>query len=231
MGEWIKYVAGDKEARGYLALPEQGHGPGVLLCHAWWGLNSFFQGLADRLSQEGFVVMAPDLYDGRTAATIEEAEGLAYTLDYREAIKSETAAADYLLAHPGLEGDRLGAVGFSMGAAYVTWLATLRPQVSAVVVFYGGVEQEADYAVRTRAAFLGHFAEEDPYESSDEMRRMEAMLRVARREVAFHVYPSTGHWFFENDRPDAYNPEAAELAWQRSMDFLHGKLDQPPSPQ
>jgi carboxymethylenebutenolidase len=229
LGEWIKYIAGEKEARGYLALPKQERGPGVLLCHAWWGLNSFFQGLADRLSEEGFVVLAPDLYDGKTASTIEEAEALIYTLDYREAIKYETAAADYLLSHPANEGDLLGAVGFSMGAAYATWLATLRPQVSAVVVFYGGVEQEADYPLRTRAAFLGHFAEDDPYESSEEMYRLEAMLRVARRDVAFHVYPGTGHWFFENDRPDAYDPEAAELAWRRSIDFLRGNLSQQPS--
>jgi carboxymethylenebutenolidase len=228
LGEWIKYIAGEREGRGYLALPPQGRGPGVLLCHAWWGLNSFFQGLAERLAGEGFVVLAPDLYDGKTASTIEEAEALIYTLDYREAIKYETAAAGYLLEHAAVEGDRLGAIGFSMGAAYVTWLAALRQQVSAVVLFYGGVEQEADYPLRTRAAFLGHFAEDDPYESSEEMHRLEAMLRVARRDVAFHVYPGTGHWFFEDDRPDAYNPEAAQMAWQRSLDFLHGKLDQQP---
>ncbi len=225
MGEWIKYPVGEKEARAYLAVPGQGRGPGVLLCHAWWGLNGFFEGLADRFAREGFVVLAPDLYDGRTAATIEEAEALIYTLDYKEAINYETAAADYLLAHPAVEGEQLGAVGFSMGAAYVTWLATLRPQVSAVVVFYGGVEQEADYPARTKAAFLGHFAEVDPYESTEEIQRMEERLRAARRDVAFHVYPGTGHWFFEEDRPDAYDEEAAELAWQRTIEFLRGKLD------
>lgn len=226
MGEWIKYAVGEKEVGGYLAVPGRERGPGVMLCHAWWGLNGFFQQLADRLAQEGFVVLAPDLYEGRTAATIEEAEGLIYTLDYKEAIKHETAAADYLLSHPAVEGDRLGAMGFSMGAAYATWLATLNPNVSAVVVFYGGVEQEADYAIRTRAAFLGHFAEDDPYESSEEMRRLEAMLRAARRDVAFHIYPGTGHWFFESDRPDAYNAQAADLAWERTLDFLRVKLVQ-----
>lgn len=224
MGEWIKYAVGEKEARAYLSLPGQGSGPGVLLCHAWWGLNGYFEGLADRLAGEGFTVLAPDLYDGRTAATIEEAEALVYTLDYKEAINYETAAADYLLAHPAAEGEQLGAMGFSLGAAYVTWLATLRPQVSAVVVFYGGVEQEADYATRTKAAFLGHFAEDDPYESAEEMRRMEEMLRAARRDVAFHVYPGKGNWFFENDRPDYYNAEASELAWRSTLDFLHRKL-------
>lgn len=225
MGEWIKYAVGDKEARGYLAVPSEGKGPGVLLCHAWWGLNNFFEGLADRLAKEGFMVLAPDLYDGRTADTIEDAERLVYTLDYKEAIKYETAAADYLLSHAAVEGDKLGAVGFSLGAAYVTWLATLRPQVSAVVVFYGGVEQEEGYPARTQAAFLGHFAEDDPYESSEEMGRMEEMLLAASRDATFYVYPGTGHWFFEDDRPDAFNAKAAERAWRRTLDFLHSRLE------
>ncbi|HEY0069763.1 MAG TPA: dienelactone hydrolase family protein [Chloroflexia bacterium] len=230
MGEWVKYIVGDKEARGYLALPPQGRGPGVLLCHAWWGLNDFFQGLAVRLAHEGFVVLAPDVYDGETAATIEEAERLTNALDHREAIKYETAAADYLLSHPAVEGEQIGAVGFSMGAAYATWLATLRPQLSAVVLFYGGFYggdvPEADYPTHTQAAFLGHLAEVDPYESSEEILRMAERLREAGRDVAFYIYPGTGHWFFEADRPDAYDAGAAELAWQRTLDFLRGTLGQ-----
>ncbi|HEX5941086.1 MAG TPA: alpha/beta fold hydrolase, partial [Anaerolineales bacterium] len=110
-----------------LALPKAGKGAGVLILHAWWGLNDFFTNLADRLAAEGFTVLAPDLYGGRTAATIQEAEELSGTLDHREAIKDVTGAAEYLLAHPSVEGSALGAVGFSMGAAYATWLATLKP--------------------------------------------------------------------------------------------------------
>ncbi|MEA2572705.1 MAG: carboxymethylenebutenolidase [Chloroflexia bacterium] len=233
MGEWIEYAVGDKEARGYMAVPEQGRGPGVLLCHAWWGLNGFFQDIADRLAEEGFVVLAPDLYDGKTADTIEEAERLGAELDsrYQDAINYVTAAADYLLSHPTVIGQQLGGVAFSLGAAYLTWLATLRPQLGAIVIFYSdiypGSVQPEDYPNHTQAVFLGHFAEEDPYVSHEDTRRWEGLLSSVGREVAFYVYPGTGHWFFENDRPDAYNPEAAELAWQRTVGFLHGKLDQP----
>src|SRR5439155_16157484 len=166
MGELIEYPIGDKQATGYLAIPKQGRGPGVLLMHAWWGLNDFFKSVAERLASEGFVVLAPDLYDGSTATTIEEAEHLSGALEsglgYHEAIKYETAAAEYLLKHPAVRGNKLAAIGFSMGATYALWISTLKPEVGAIVLFYGGTDYEwlgDDFAQTTQATFLGHFAE------------------------------------------------------------------------
>jgi len=224
MGETVEITADKGTIAGYLSLPQSGHGAGVLLLHAWWGLNDFFKSLADRLALEGFVVLAPDLYGGSTASTIEEAEHLYATLDYRQAIKHVEAGMDHLLSHPSTKGSQVGVMGFSMGAAYATWLSALRPEVVAVVLFYGGAEQGEEFAGRTQAAFLGHFAEDDPYESTEVMRQFEEQLRAAGREAAFHVYPGTGHWFFEDDRPDAYDAGAAELAWQRTLEFLRANL-------
>jgi carboxymethylenebutenolidase len=225
MGKMIEYSAGDKRGSAYLALPGQGNGPGVLLLHAWWGLNDFFKELADRLAAEGFVVLAPDLYDGKIASTIEDAERLGSALDAnaKEAIGSVTAAADYLLGHPGSRGSRIGAIGFSLGSAYAIWLSTLKPELAAVVLFYG-VWPEESFARETGAAFLGHFAEHDPYESHENVRLFEAQLRSAGKQATFFDYPGTGHWFFEEDRPDAYDADAAAIAWQATLDFLHDKL-------
>lgn len=227
MGEMVEFSAGDKRGSAYLALPGQGSGPGVLLLHAWWGLNDFFKELADRLAAEGFVVLAPDLYDGKTASTIEDAERLGSALDAnaREAIGSVTAAAGYLLGHPASRGSRIGAVGFSLGASYATWLSTLKPEVAAVVLFYGGVWQDEGFAKETGAAFLGHFAEHDPYESHEDMRQFEVQLRSAGKQATFFVYPGTGHWFFEEDRPGAFDADAAGIAWQATVDFLYDKLE------
>jgi carboxymethylenebutenolidase len=111
-----------------------------------------------------------------------------------------------------------------MGAAYATWLSTLRPEVKAVVVFYGGSEQGDDFASETGAALLGHFAEGDEWEPDEGVHKLQSQLKEAGKEVTFHIYPGVGHWFMENNRPDAYNAEAAVLAWERTISFLHTKL-------
>jgi carboxymethylenebutenolidase len=202
-----------------------------LLFHAWWGLNDFFTALADRLAAEGFAVLAPDLYDGRTASRIEDAQPLVEELDAKSdiAIKREEAALDQLLAHPSVRGDKVGVIGFSMGTGYATWLSTLRPEVAAVVLFYGGSDwQPPDFLKLTRASFLGHFAPGDEWEGPDEgVRELEAALRDSGKEANLHFYPDTGHWFFEDNRPDAYNPDASRLAWDRTLAFLKTHLAAP----
>ena len=86
------------------------------------------------------------------------------------------------------------------------------------------------FTENTKAAFLGHFAEQDEYESPELMRDLESRLQAAGKEATFHVHPGTGHWFFEDDRPDAYDAEAAGLAWQRTIAFLKDHLSNTAAP-
>ena len=109
-----------------------------------------------------------------------------------------------------------------MGAALALWLSTKRPEdVGAVVVFYG--TYLLDFS-KAKASFLGNFAPEDEWEPTATVKALEQKIRGARREVTFHFYPGTRHWFFEEDRPDAYDREAAGLAWSRTLEFLNSKL-------
>jgi carboxymethylenebutenolidase len=217
----ITFAAGDRTGAGYLALPEQQSGPGVLVLHAWWGLNSFFQDLCDRLAQAGFVAFAPDLYQSRVVATIDEAEALLKQRDNQAMDAIANGGLAYLRAHPAVRGDGVAALGFSLGASWAADLASSAPaDIPAVILFYGTVG--ADFA-QARAAFLCHFGENDELEPLDGVRQMEAELRAAGRAVTLHLYPGAQHWFFETDRPE-YNALAAELAWQRTIEFLHSKL-------
>jgi carboxymethylenebutenolidase len=203
---------------GYLALPETGKGPGILVLHAWWGLNPFFKYLCERLAREGFVTFAPDLYHGKLASTIAEAEDLSDHLDRERAGAESSNAVEYLLGLPALTSTNLAVIGFSLGAFFALDLSCRRPQdIRAVVIFYG--TRPGDYAP-ARAAYLGHFAESDEYETASEVKQLEESLRSADRPVTFYTYSGTGHWFFENDRADAYNAQAAALAWGRSVEFL-----------
>lgn len=216
------YENGRKTAEGYLALPPAGSGPGILVLHAWWGLNEFFIELCDRLAQAGFVALAPDLYGGPIASTIEEAEALQGSFDFGAAQQKAVQALDVLQQQPGVQADKLGALGCSMGAAWAMTLSTLMPgKIAAAVLFYG--VGEADFAA-ARCAYLVHCAENDAWDPVEQARLMESAMRDAGREVDFYVYPGVGHWFFESDRPDAYNAEAAQLAWERTVAFLNNHL-------
>jgi carboxymethylenebutenolidase len=216
----------DKPVKAYLALPPSGTGPGVLVLHAWWGLNPFFTGLCDRLAAAGFVALAPDLNEGQVAETIDEAKQVT---GEREADTQRTGdiivhAIKHLRAHPAVTGDGIGEIGFSMGAWWSLVFAAYprtAGDLKAVVLFYGSNVVEFDKA---RAAFLCHFAETDEWEPEEGFRQMEAGMRAAGRDATFHIYPGTSHWFFEQDRPDAYNKDAAQLAWDRTVDFLHAQL-------
>lgn len=223
VGEWLQVgLAGN---RAYLAVPERGTGAGVLVLHAWWGLTSVFTDVCDRLAAEGYVALAPGLYaDGATTASIAEAEALvaAHNRAPAEAEAVVQAAVDQLRGLPAVTGAQIGVIGFSMGAYWALHLSQVRPDdVGAVVAVYG--TDDGDYGT-ARAAYLGHFAEHDDFEPLEAVRALETKIRAAGREVTFHVYPGTGHWFVEPNRPDVYNAAAAELVWERTLAFLKARL-------
>jgi len=215
-----------RAAKGYLALPEgvTGPWPAVLVLHAWWGLTDMFTGVSDRLAAAGFVAFAPDLYDGPTATTIADAERLMEESDRARSRAIALAAIAYLREHAAVQDGPIGVVGFSMGANWAFHLSVLRSEdIAAVVAFYGGTMEAADFA-SAHAAYLGHFAEPDDFEPLEAVHALEEQIRGGGREVTFHVYPGTGHWFFEDNRPDAYDAEAALLAWERTVTFLQRTL-------
>jgi carboxymethylenebutenolidase len=114
----------------------------------------------------------------------------------------------------------LGAVGFSLGASWALWIAQQKPElIRAVVLFYGTNGGGGDFQ-HSKAAYLGHFAENDPYEPPSVVNDMETKLKQDGRPVTFYTYNGTGHWFFEPDVSQAYNQAAANLAWERTLAFL-----------
>jgi len=209
------------QPEGFLALPPAGKGRGVLVLHAWWGLNNTIKAFCTRLAESGFSAFAPDLYRGQLATTIPEAERLSNALEATEARKDITNAVDFLIQNATKGGRDLAVIGFSLGAYFALELSNSDPDhIHSVVVFYGTGYEEYD---ASRAEYLGHFAEADEFEPEANVNNLEALLRSAGRPVTFHRYPGTGHWFFEPDRTQAFNQAAASLAWKRTLAFLKGK--------
>jgi carboxymethylenebutenolidase len=150
---------------------------GVLVLHAWWGLNDFFESFAERLASQGYVALAPDLYNGTVARTVEEAKEMMGRASDDSSKSIVLGAVDYLRSLPTVGARRIGAIGFSMGGGWALWLSVQKPEdVAAVVVFYstGG----DDYS-KARAAFLGHFAADDELGAE----RRGSSLRVAASSV------------------------------------------------
>lgn len=215
---------GNPTARGHFALPEGGQGPGVLVLHPWWGLNDTIRAFCTRLAAAGFVAFAPDLYHGKVVDTIPDAESMSSAVfDNQSQAKAEiAAAATFLNQHADQTGHELAVIGFSMGAYFALDLSATAPEhIRSVVIFYG--TGGGDFS-RSRAAFLGHFAEHDDFEPQSEVDALKAALKDASRPVEFYTYPDTGHWFFEPDVTQAFNREAASLAWDRTLAFLRNSF-------
>ena len=218
------FQADGRTFSGYLAEPAQGSGPRVVVLHAWWGLTEPFQRVCDRLAEAGFVALAPDLYHGKTAATVEEAETLAKALNQdEERVLGDIAAAMQVLrqrevTHPAGGSGKVAFIGFSLGGAFaLDRSVALAEEIAAVVTFYATYPGLA-YS-RAKAAYLFHFAEFDPFEPAESVTEMEQSLRAAGRPVTVYTYPGTKHWFFEENRPE-YDAQAAHLAWERTIQFL-----------
>jgi carboxymethylenebutenolidase len=212
------------QPQGFLAVPPTGKGPGVLVLHAWWGLNDTMKSFCTQLAESGFVAFAPDLYHGQVADNIADAETLGKALDINHLqARAEIADATMFLNERVGQADRgLAVIGFSLGAYYALDLAAADPElIHSVVIFYG--TGGGDYS-NSRAAYLGHFAEKDEFEPQSNIDNLEESLRRAGRPVTFYCYPGTGHWFFEPDRTEAYNQVAATLAWERTLTFLRNSL-------
>ena len=213
----------------YLAEPSHGSGPGVLVLHAWWGLTEPFRRVCDRLAEAGFVALAPDLYHGKTTTSVEEAQALGEALDQDvERWRGDIAGAVQVLrqhtaTHLANSRGKLALVGFSLGGAYALDMSvTLAEEIAAVVTFYDSYPG-LDYR-RSQAAYLCHCAEDDLFLPTEKVAQMQQELQAAGRPVTVYTYPGTHHWFFEEKRPE-YDAQAAHVAWERTVAFLHERLD------
>jgi carboxymethylenebutenolidase len=212
------------QPQGFLAVPPTGKGPGVLVLHAWWGLNDTMKAFCTRLAESGFAAFAPDLYHGKVVDNIADAETLSDALfgNPNQAKADVVQATTFLNQRAGQAGRGLAVIGFSLGAYYALDLSVTDPEhIRSLVIFYG--TRPGDYS-SSKAAYLGHFAETDEFEPQSEVDNLEAALRRAGCPVTFYRYPGTGHWFFEEDRAEAYDQAAATLAWERTLTFLRESL-------
>lgn len=209
---------------GYLALPAGETGPGIIVLQEWWGLVPHIKDVADRFAQAGFVALAPDLYEGESTTSPDDAGRLMMALNIDKTAQDLQHAIDYLLQHPAVSGQQVGVVGFCMGGQLALLAATVSPQVGATVDFYGIHPKVKPNFSRLNGPVLGLFGEEDPMVTVEAVEAVVAAVRSADKSIETHFYPHAGHAFFNDTRPDAYNEGAAQNAWDRTLHFFRTHL-------
>lgn len=224
MGELVEFTANGGTDSGYLAIPGAGRGfqrgPGVIVIQEWWGLVDHIKNLCDRFADAGFVALAPDLYHGKTTTSPDEAGKLMMAMQIDQAEKDLSGAVKYLLDHDATTGDKVGVVGFCMGGALALYAAAKNSSINKCVVFYGIHPNVKPDLPNLQAPVLGNYAGNDAFVTPESVNQLEQQLQALGKQVDFKIYPGTDHAFFNDTRPEVYNAEAANDAWQRTINFL-----------
>lgn len=223
-GEMVEFESNGGVARGYLSTPEGGSGPGIIVLQEWWGLVPHIKDVADRFAREGFVALAPDLYHGKSTTSPDEAGKMMMALDIARAEQDLRGAVKYLLGHESVEGPKVGTVGFCMGGVLSLYAASKNEEVGACVVFYGIHPKVEPDLENLSAPVLGLYAERDQSVPPAAVRELESKLKALGKSAEMHIYPGTDHAFFNDARPEVFNPEAASDAWRRTVEFLRRNL-------
>jgi carboxymethylenebutenolidase len=225
MGNTISYSRPDgKSASGYLVDPPAGAtAPGIVVIQEWWGLDDEIKGVADKLAAAGYRALVPDLYRGKLALEANEAHHLMTNLNFGDAASQDVRGAVQYLKATG--SAKVGVTGFCMGGALTVLAAVNVPEADAAAIWYGYPPLEHVDASRIKAPLLGHWATEDEAFPIAKVDELEAKLRAAGVRFEFHRYHAKHA--FANEAADSKNlamlkhdPQAAALAWSRTLAFL-----------
>ena len=224
--EYITYPSpnGHGEVRGYLVKPAEAAGPlpAVLVVHENRGLNPYIEDVARRLAKAGFMALAPDGLTSVGGYPGNDAEGreLQSTVDGEKLMNDFFAGFEHLMTREDSTG-RVGAVGFCYGGGVCNALAVAYPEMAASVPFYGRQAAAADVP-KIQAPLLLHYAALDE-RINEGWPAYEAALKENGKTFEAHIYPGVNHGF-HNDSTPRYDEAAAELAWERTIDWFNRYL-------
>jgi carboxymethylenebutenolidase len=219
----IEFACDSGTTPGYLAQPTQSTGAGVVVIQEWWGLVPHIQELCERFARQGYVALAPDLYHGKAASEPDEARKLVMEMDRERAVQEIIAATIFLKGLAQVAPKKVGVVGFCMGGMLAVTNAALSDQVDATVAFYG-MPRDLSLVEHIQTPLLGLFAEHDHGITPEMVKDFESTLAKSRAAHDIHVYPGTQHAFFNDTRPHIYDPQAAQDAWKRTLDWFRQHL-------
>ena len=223
--EVIYGQSGDQLHKGYLSQPENIKAKsGLIVIHEWWGLNDDIHLMADQLAGLGYHSLAVDLYDGKSAEGVREAFQLMTGLSKNEdaALANLKEAYDYLTNELGVE--KVGIIGWCLGGKWSLRGSLMLPnEIDATVIYYGSLIDDREQLATLEMPIIGFVGTKDrPY--INQFIQFEKDLKALNKDYSVHFYEGAGH-AFANASGTAYEPEAAEDSWKKTVDFLAAHLD------
>jgi len=215
--------------KGYLAEPsDKANAPGIVVIQEWWGLDEEVKDVADRFAKAGYRALVPDLYRGKLALEANEAEHLMGDLNFGDAAGQDIRGAVQYLKATG--SAKVAVTGFCMGGALTVLAACNVPELDSSIVWYGNPPLEYVNAENIRKPVLGHWATHDEFFPIAGVDQLEEKLKQAGVNYEFHRYDAK-HAFanpkseIRGLKPLEYHAEAAQLAWERTLNFLQKTIN------
>jgi carboxymethylenebutenolidase len=219
----VEIANGDEALSAYVATPESGHGPGVLVIQEWWGLVPHIRDVCDRLAREGFVALAPDLYHGRSTDDPDAAGRYMLGLEIPRALRDLDAAVGELLNRDTV-GAKVGVVGFCMGGQLALAAGCENARIGAVADFYGVHPDVKLNLTDCKASVLAIFAENDAFIPAEVVQGLAADLKAAGVRASVRTIEGAQHAFMNDTRPDVYDAAAAAAGWAALLGLFRAEL-------
>jgi carboxymethylenebutenolidase len=215
----ITFASGNHQLAGFLVLPEGvGPHPALVVIHEAYGLNDNIRGLAQRYAAEGYAALAVDLFAGRNQVVcmFRFFGGMLWNSTDHGGIHDLRAALDWLAAHPAVNAQQLGAVGYCLGGSLAVAWSCVDQRLKAIAPYYGMNPRPLE-AVRRACPVVGSFPSADF--TADGGRKLDAALTEYRIPHDIKIYDGAKHSFM-SDQTANYHPAAAADSWQRTLDFF-----------
>ena len=221
----VSYKSGDETVKGILYTPQgKGPFPGIVVIHEWWGLNDWVKEQASKLSDQGYVTLAIDLYRGKVATTPDQAHELMRGVPEDRASRDLDAAFHYLQSQSSVKKNKIGAIGWCMGGGYSLDLALEEPELAADVINYGHLATDPASIKKINAPILGLFGAQDQGIPPDDVKKFGETLDKMGKKADITIYPDAGHAFENPNNKAGYRAQDAEDAWNKTVKFFASTL-------
>lgn len=221
----VTYPSGDETVSGMLYTPAgKGPFPALIVIHEWWGLNDWVKEQASKLSDQGYLTLAIDLYRGKVATTPDEAHQIMRGVPEDRAKRDLHAAFEFLSSRSNVKKDRIGAIGWCMGGGYSLDVALQEPTLGADVINYGHLATDLQSLKKINAPILGIFGAQDKGIPPADVKKFAETLSSMGKKIEIKIYDDAGHAFENPNNKDGYRAADATDAWGRTVDFLASTL-------